>query len=106
MCHCKLTSYTHSSWLTMANPSEWKTFFLSPGGDDSLPDLMPLRPNPLPADAFAHIRAEEQLDSISVPLGRGGEEGSIFATSTKFVDILSEILPRRRREFRSFVRKV
>ena len=77
----------------------------SANGDDSLPGPMPL-PSPLPANAFAHIRPEEWLDSISVPLGHGGEEGSIFAVSAKIVDIPLEVLPGRQREFRSFVRKV
>ena len=42
---------------------------LSANGDDSLPGPMPL-PSPLPANAFDHIRPEEWLDSISVPLGQ------------------------------------
>lgn len=72
--------------------------------DDGLPDPMPL-PNPLPTNAFARIRPEEWLESISVPLGRG-EEGSVFAVSAKIVDIPLEVLPGRQREFSNFVGKV
>ena len=73
--------------------------------DDGLPDPMPL-PDPLPANAFAHIRPEEWLESISVPLDHEGEEGAVFAVSAKIVDIPLEVLPGRQREFRNFVRKV
>jgi hypothetical protein len=73
--------------------------------DNGLPDPMPL-PNPLPANAFAHIRPEEWLESVSVPLGHEGEEGSVFAISAKIVDIPLEVLPGRQREFSNFVGKV
>lgn len=73
--------------------------------DDGLPDPVPL-PNPLPSNAFAHIRPEEWLGSISVPLEHGGEEGSILAISAKIVDVPLEVLPGRQREFSNFVGKV
>jgi hypothetical protein len=73
--------------------------------EDDIPDPMPL-PDPLPANAFAHIRPREWLESISAPLGHGSEEGSVFAVSAKIVDIPLEVLPGRQREFSNFVRKV
>ena len=73
--------------------------------DDNLPDRMPL-PDPLPANAFAHIRPGQWLDSISVPLDHQDEEGSVFAVSAKIVDIPLEVLPGRQREFSNFVGKV
>lgn len=73
--------------------------------NDDLPDRMPL-PDPLPANAFAHIQPGQWLDSISVPLGHQDEEGSVFAVSAKIVDIPLEVLPGRQREFSSFVGKV
>ena len=73
--------------------------------DDNLPDPMPL-PDPLPANAFAHIRPGQWLESISVPLGRQDGEGSVFAISAKIVDIPLEVLPGRQREFSDFVGKV
>jgi len=73
------------------------------GGD--LPDRMPL-PDPLPSNAFAYIRPEQWLDSISVPLGHQDGEGSVFAVSAKIVDLPLEVLPGRQREFSNFVGKV
>ena len=75
------------------------------GDDDDLPDRMPL-PDPLPSNAFAHIRPGQWLDSISVPLGGQDGEGSIFSVSAKLVDIPLEVLPGRQREFSNFVGKV
>jgi len=73
------------------------------GGD--LPDPMPL-PDPLPANAFAHIRPGEWFESISVPLGHQDGEGSVFSVSAKIVDIPLEVLPGRQKEFSNFVGKV
>lgn len=73
--------------------------------NDDLPDPMPL-PNPLPPNAFARIQPQEWLESVSVPLGHGSGEGSVFAVSAKFVDVPLEVLPGRQREFRNFVGKV
>ena len=81
------------------------TKYLLEEDDDDLPDRMPL-PDPLPANAFAHIRPEQWLDSISVPLGPQDGEGSVFAVSAKIVDIPLEVLPGRQREFSNFVGKV
>ena len=75
------------------------------GDDDNLPEKMPL-PDPLPANAFAHIRPGQWLDSISVPLGQQYGEGSVFSVSAEIVDIPLEVLPGRQREFSSFVGKV
>ena len=75
------------------------------GDDDDLPDRMPL-PDPLPANAFAHIRPGEWLDSIGVPLGHQDGDGSVFAVSAKIVDIPLEVLPGRERGFSNFVGKV
>ena len=73
--------------------------------DDDLPGRMPL-PDPLPANAFAHVRPGQWLDSLSVPLGHQDGEGSVFAVSAKIVDIPLEVLPGRQREFSNFVGKV
>ena len=73
--------------------------------DGYLPEPMPL-PDPLPANAFAYIRPEGWLGSISVPLDHEGEEGSIFAVSAKVVDIPLEVLPGRQWKFGNFIRKV
>ena len=78
---------------------------LGRSGDDDLPDPIPL-PDPLPANAFAHIRPAQWFESISVPLGHQDGEGSVFAVSAKIVDIPLEVLPGRQREFSNFVGKV
>ena len=63
-------------------------------------------PDPLPANAFAHIWPGQRLDSISVPLDRQDGEGSVFAVSAKIVGIPLEVLPDRQRDFNQFVEKV
>lgn len=78
---------------------------LEEDNDDNLPDRMPL-PDPLPANAFAHVRPGQWLNSISVPLGHQDGEGSVFAVSAKIDDIPLEVLPGRQREFSDFVGKV
>ena len=73
--------------------------------DDNLPDHTPL-PNPLLANAFAHTRPGQWLDSLSVPLGHRDGEGSIFAVSATIIDISLEVLPGRQQEFSNFLGKV
>jgi len=73
--------------------------------DDKLPNPMPL-PDPLPANAFAHIRPGQWLKSSSVPSDHRDGEGSVFRVSAKIVDIPLEVLPGRQREFGDFVGKV
>ena len=73
--------------------------------EDDLPEPMPI-PDPLPTNAFAHIRPGRWLESISVPLGHQEGEGSVFAVSARIVDVPLEVLPGRQREFSNFVGKV
>ena len=68
----------HLAYYLTANLSERKAL---PCG---LPDPMVL-PYPLPTNAFAHIKQEERLKSISIPYG--GEEGPVHAVSADFVSV-------------------
>ncbi|KAJ8496900.1 hypothetical protein ONZ45_g12269 [Pleurotus djamor] len=77
--------------------------------DDISPLEVPPPPNfpdPLPEGAFGHIRPEDWLNSTSVPLEPGEDEGSVFAVTAKIVDVPIKVLPGRQKEFSSFVRKV
>lgn len=74
-----------------------------PGGD--LPPPHPL-PNPLPERAFAHIRPEDWVPSVSVPVVADEGDGTTVEVLAKVVDIPLEVLPGRDREFRNFVGKV
>ncbi|KDQ57876.1 hypothetical protein JAAARDRAFT_176965 [Jaapia argillacea MUCL 33604] len=69
-------------------------------GDPSLPD-------PIPEGAFAHIKPDDWLPALSVPVDpEDDEEGAVFAVSAKIVDIPLEVLPGRQTEFSKFVSKV
>lgn len=63
-------------------------------------------PDPLPERAFAHIRPDDWLDALSVPVGGEDDEGSVVAVSAKIEDVPLEVLPGREREFSNFVGKV
>ena len=63
-------------------------------------------PDPLPERAFAHIRPEDWLPSISTPMKSEDDEGSVVEVTAKIVDEPLEVLPGRDKEFRSFVGKV
>lgn len=84
-----------------------------------LPD-MPGLPDPLPENAFGHIRPEDWLPSTSVRLESvgsnveddGGDSdkerttGAVYAVSAKVVDVPLQVLPGRQRQFSNFVGKV
>lgn len=71
-----------------------------------LPPETPL-PDPLPKNAFGHIRPEDWLPSQSDPIEpEDSDDGRIYAVSAKVVDVPLEVLPGRQKEFSSFVRKV
>ncbi|KAF8909742.1 hypothetical protein CPB84DRAFT_1673342 [Gymnopilus junonius] len=73
--------------------------------DPSLPPEMPL-PDPLPEHAFGHIRPDDWLPSISVPVEPEEGEGSAYAISAKVSDVPVQVLPGRQKEFSNFVGKV
>lgn len=72
-----------------------------PHGPPSSPSL----PDPLPERAFARIRPDDWLTSLSVPDDPQDGEGSAFAVTAKIVDVPLEVLPGRQTEFSRFVRK-
>ncbi|KAK7680299.1 hypothetical protein QCA50_016539 [Cerrena zonata] len=63
-------------------------------------------PDPLPERAFAHIRPDDWLPSISTPVETEGDEGSTVEVTAKIVDVPLQVLPGRDKEFRNFVGKV
>lgn len=71
----------------------------------SSPRERPL-PDPLPERAFAHIRPDDWLPSISTPVETEGDEGSTVEVTAKIVDVPLQVLPGRDKEFRNFVGKV
>ncbi|PCH36932.1 hypothetical protein WOLCODRAFT_167215 [Wolfiporia cocos MD-104 SS10] len=74
-------------------------------GDRDVPPAPPL-PDPLPPRAFAHIRPDNWLPSLSEPSESGEGEGSAVSVEAKIVDVPLEVLPGREREFSNFVSKV
>lgn len=70
------------------------------------PPVLPPLPDPLPEHAFGHIRPDDWLQSLSVPVDSDEGEGAAFAVTAKLVDVPLEVLPGRQNEFSSFVRKV
>ncbi|KAI0922585.1 hypothetical protein AcV5_009518 [Taiwanofungus camphoratus] len=74
-------------------------------GDPDVPPAPPL-PGPLPDRAFAHIRPDHWLASVSQPAEGGEGDGSAVEVSAKIVDVPLEVLPGREREFSNFVSKV
>ena len=61
-------------------------------------------PDPLPENAFGHIRPDDWLPSESEPIE--SEDGRVYSVSARVVDVPLEVLPGRQKEFSSFVRKV
>jgi hypothetical protein len=77
--------------------------------DDDVPPAPPL-PSPLPSRAFARVRPDTWLPTLSAPTSPRrdwNERGSKTLRITAwFSDVPLEVLPGREREFRSFVAKV
>jgi hypothetical protein len=71
-------------------------------GGDPAPPL----PDPLPERAFARIRPDNWLDSLSQGDEVPGNEGSVYTVTADLVDVPLQILPGREKAFRSFVGKV
>jgi hypothetical protein len=76
-------------------------------GDGDAPPAPPL-PDPLPEGAFAHIRPEDWLPALSVPMPPDDEaaDGSAVAVSAQIVDVPLAILPGREHLARAFLGKV
>jgi len=64
-------------------------------------------PDPLPKNAFGHIRPDDWLPSQSVLMEReDDDDGSAYAVSATVVDVPLEVLPGRQKEFSHFVKNV
>ncbi|KAF4608114.1 hypothetical protein EYR40_000458 [Pleurotus pulmonarius] len=66
----------------------------------------PELPDPLPENAFGHIRPEDWLDSVSESVPSEGDVGSSFSVVANIVEVPLKVLPGRQREFSNFVSKV
>ncbi|KAJ7059273.1 hypothetical protein C8F01DRAFT_1232313 [Mycena amicta] len=68
----------------------------------------PALPNPLPPHAFARIRPDAWLPSLSGPSDESfaSEDGPAYALSAHLADVPLEVLPGRQKEFSAFVSKV
>lgn len=72
----------------------------------SRPPEPPL-PDPLPKNAFGHIRPQDWLPSQSFPIKpEDSSDGTEYAVSAIVVDAPLEVLPGRQKEFSNFVKKV
>jgi len=69
-------------------------------------DPAPPLPDPLPERAFARIRPDEWLDSLSEVDEIPGEEGSVYTVTADLVDVPLQVLPGREKAFSNFVGKV
>ncbi|KII91591.1 hypothetical protein PLICRDRAFT_696608 [Plicaturopsis crispa FD-325 SS-3] len=74
------------------------------GEDGGVP--VPPLPDPLPERAFARIRPDDWLPSLSAPGEPDEDEGAVFTVTAEIVDVPLEVLPGRQREFSGFVSKV
>lgn len=79
--------------------SQWKN-----NNKDSGP--APPLPDPLPERAFARIRPNQWLDSLSKADEVPGAEGSVYTVTADLVDVPLQVLPDREKTFSSFVGKV
>jgi len=72
------------------------------------PPPKPPLPSPLPLHAFARVRPDEWLPSLSARIEppEGEDAGATYVLSAKVVDIPLEVLPGRQKEFSNFVTKV
>jgi hypothetical protein len=69
------------------------------------PPSSPHLPDPLRERAFAHIRPDDWVDSLSTPDEPQEDEGSAYSVTAKIVDVPLEVLPGRQAEFSKFVSK-
>jgi hypothetical protein len=74
--------------------------------DENEDDPVPPLPDPLPERAFARIRPEKWLDSLSKVDEVPGKEGSTYTVTAKIVDVPLQVLPGRQKAFSNFVSKV
>nr|GAT58969.1 predicted protein [Mycena chlorophos] len=72
-----------------------------------IPPAPPL-PDPLPPHAFARIRPDAWLPSLSGPVLDHGspDSGAVYAIQAHLVDVPLDVLPGRQKEFSGFVSKV
>ena len=72
------------------------------------PPPEPPLPSPLPSHAFARVRPDDWLPSLSARIEppEGENAGPTYVLSAKVVDIPLEVLPGRQKEFSNFVTKV
>ncbi|KIM41262.1 hypothetical protein M413DRAFT_445300, partial [Hebeloma cylindrosporum] len=78
--------------------------------DTQLPPAPPESPlpSPLPSHAFARVRPDDWLPSLSVRIEppEDDDAGATYFVSAKVVDVPLEVLPGRQKEFSNFVTKV
>jgi hypothetical protein len=72
---------------------------------NGVPPEMPL-PDPLPENAFAHIRPDDWLPSLCVREKSRDGDGATYTISAVITDVPLEVLPGREGQFSSFVGKV
>ena len=72
------------------------------------PPPSPPLPSPLPSHAFARVRPDDWLPSLSARIEPPEDEnaGATYLISAKVVDVPLEVLPGRQKEFGNFVTKV
>ena len=63
-------------------------------------------PDPLPEHAFARLRPDDWVLSISTPDAPEEGEGSTYTVTADIADVPLQLLPGRERDFRRFVAKV
>lgn len=67
----------------------------------------PPLPSPLPSHAFARVRPDDWLPSLSARVEPPDDDaGATYSISAKVVDVPLEVLPGRQKEFSNFVTKV
>jgi hypothetical protein len=72
---------------------------------DETPSFPP-PPDPLPERAFAHIRPEDWVPSVSCPAPRGPDEGASYYVTGTIHNVPLQVLPGREKIFTDFVTKV
>ncbi|KAF9457903.1 hypothetical protein BDZ94DRAFT_1227248 [Collybia nuda] len=71
----------------------------------SLPTPPPL-PDPLPENAFGHIRPDDWLPAMSIRDEPHEDVGVVYIVSAKIIDVPLEVLPGRQKIFSNFISKV